>query len=75
MFSRPQGPDTVAAWSGALGKGLKAGESNPSFLHLNLNHTNMVAVSGLLGDIGWEMVGMSTLTGGHAYLVFKREIA
>jgi hypothetical protein len=73
-FSRPQGGALVRELSQALGRGLKAEQSNPSFLHLNLNHTNMVLVSGVLGERGWELVGMSTLTGGHAYLMFKRQV-
>lgn len=73
-FSHPQPSTIVQEFSAALGKGLKAENSNPSFLHLNLNHTNTTRVSGLLGDRGWELVGFSTLTGGHMYSMFKRRL-
>ena len=73
-FSRPQQAGIVKEFSAALGRGLKAEQSNASFLHLNLNHTNTTVVSGLLGDRGWEICGFATLTGGHAYLMFKRAV-
>ncbi len=74
-FSQLQDPTIVQEFGAALGKGLKAERSNAGFLHLNLNHTNVVRVSGLLGERGWEMVGFSTLTGGHMYMMFRRHIA
>jgi hypothetical protein len=73
-FSHPQGPGLVKEMSAALGKGLKADDSNEVFLHINLNHTKTVWVSGALGARGWELVGYSTLTGGHEYWVFKKEL-
>ena len=73
-FSRPQPATVVQEFSTALGKGLKAEHSNAGFLHLNLNHTNTIVVSGLLGDREWEMVTHAVLTGGHEYLTFKRPV-
>ncbi len=73
-FSHPQPATIVQEFSTLLQRGLKEGNSNPSFLHLNLNHTNTTRVSGLLGERGWELVGFSTLTGGHAYAMFKRPL-
>jgi hypothetical protein len=49
--------------------------SNNMFLHLNLNHTTAVRVAGLLGERGWELATHSTLTGGHEYWTFKRELS
>jgi hypothetical protein len=72
-FSQPQRSSLVSEFSSALGRGLKAENSNTSFLHLNLNHTNTVAVAGLLGQDGWELVTHAVLTGGHEYLTFRRE--
>jgi hypothetical protein len=73
-FSHPQGAEFVKEASAALGRGLKANDSNDVFLHLNLNHTRTVWVSGFLGERGWELVGYSTLTGGHEYWVLKKEL-
>jgi hypothetical protein len=74
-FSHPQGPQLVPWFSEALQRGLKAERSNERFLHVNLNYTTAGRVCGLLGELGWEMVGFSTLTGGHAYWMFKRPLA
>jgi hypothetical protein len=73
-FSQAQGADFVREAAEALGKGVKANDSNEVFLHLNLNQTRTVWVSGFLGARGWELVGYSTLTGGHEYWVFKKEV-
>ncbi len=68
-------PDTIVQeFSLALGRGLKAERSNPRFLHVNMSHTNIVTVSGLLGERGWELAGYSTLSGGHEYAMFKRQL-
>lgn len=75
MFSRPQDASIVPWFSTALGRGLKAEKSTPSFLHVNLNHTNTTVVAGLLGQLGWELVSHAVLTGGHEYWVFKRQLA
>jgi len=74
-FSHPQGEDLVKEWSGQLTRGLKAENSNRSFLHLNFSHVTRLRVCGMLGDRGWELAGFSTLTGGHAYWMFKRQLA
>ena len=74
QFSQQQDPDIVSRYSTALGRGLKAEMSNRGFLHLNLNHTNVVVVSGLLGAEGWELVTHAALTGGHEYITFRREL-
>jgi hypothetical protein len=74
VFSHGQGTTIVQEFSEALGKGLKAEHSGPAFLHLNLNHTNTTRVAGLLGERGWDLVAHATLTGGHEYWTFKREI-
>lgn len=73
-FSHPQEADIVAQFSQALGRGLKAERSNPSWLHVNLNNTDMTHIAGLLGERGWKMVGFSTLTGGHSYMMFEKEL-
>jgi hypothetical protein len=73
-FSHPQRETIVQDFSTALGRGLKADQSNTGFLHLNLNHTNVVRVAGLLGEQGWDLATHSTLTGGHEYWTFKREL-
>ena len=73
-FSHPQPATIVQELSAQLGKGLKAERSNPSWLHVNLNHATTVRVCGLLGERGWKLVGFSTLTGGHEYWMFSREL-
>ena len=73
-FSQTQSAEIVQWFSQSLGKGLKAERSNAAFLHLNLNHTTTVFVAGHLGMLGWELVGHSTLTGGHEYWTFKRQL-
>ena len=73
-FSHPQPSSMVKEFSAVLGRGLKAENSNVIWLHINMNHTNMARVCGLLGERGWEMVGFSTLTGGHAYMMFRRQL-
>lgn len=72
-FSHPQRGSLVNDYKALLQRGLKEGQSNNRFLHLNLSHTNTITVAGMLGDEGWEMVSQAALTGGHEYLVFKRE--
>lgn len=74
-FSHPQEPTIVQEFSVALGRGLKAENSNLSWLHVNMGHTNMARIAGLLGERGWRNVGFSTLTGGHAYMLFEKELA
>jgi hypothetical protein len=74
-FSQPQSADIVQWFSQSLGRGLKAERSDPAFLHLNLNHTTTVHVAGLLGILGWELVSHATLTGGHEYWTFKRQLS
>lgn len=74
MFSHSQSPTMVQEFSQMLGRGLKAQNSNQFWLHLNMTHVNQVAVCGRLGERGWELVGFATLTGGHAYWMFKREL-
>jgi hypothetical protein len=71
-FSHPQPAGMVQEFSGALGRGMKAERSNPSWLHVNLSHTTPVRVCGLLGERGWQLTGFTTLTGGHAYWMFSR---
>src|SRR5689334_21872245 len=71
LFSRAQRPTLVADYSKRLARGLKAEFSNPGFLHLNMGHTNVVVVAGLLGEEGCELVSHAVLTGGHQYLTFK----
>jgi hypothetical protein len=73
-FSHAQPETIVQEFSTALGRGLKAEQSSNGFLHLNLNHTTSVRVAGLLGERGWELATHSTLSGGHEYWTFKREI-
>jgi hypothetical protein len=73
IFSHPQRRLIVDEFKGFLAKGLKAENSTNRWLHLNLGHTNVVFVAGLLGNEGWELVSHSTLTGGHEYFMFKRE--
>lgn len=73
-FSDPQRETLVDDFKGWLAKGLKAENSNNRWLHVNLTHTNVVHIAGLLGHEGWELVSHSTLTGGHEYFVFKREL-
>ena len=72
-FTHSQDDDIVQRFSKALGKGLKAENSKSWFLHLNMGHTTSIAVSGLLGNEGWELVSHAVLTGGHEYWTFKRE--
>lgn len=72
-FSHSQSATLVPEASADLGRGLKPEQSSPAFLHLNLNHTTPIQVSGMLGDHGWELAGYSTLTGGHEYWIFKKE--
>src|SRR5574338_487247 len=74
QFSHQQGATMVDEASKYLGRGLKAKFSNASFLHLNLNRTSAVIVAGMLGGWGWELVTHSTLTGGHEYWTFRREL-
>jgi hypothetical protein len=74
LFSRPQHEGIIQEFSAALGRGLKAEHSRTNFLHVNLNHTTAVAVAGLLGSHGWELVSHATLTGGHEYWTFKRPL-
>ena len=74
QFSHTQSATLVQEVSKALGRGLKAERSGPGFLHLNLSHTNTVAVAGLLGMRGWELVSHAVLTGGHEYWTFKRSV-
>lgn len=74
-FSHTQSPTIVEEFSKALGRGLKAEKSNPNFLHLNLGNTTPVRVAGVLGERGWELAAHSSLTGGHEYWTFKKEIA
>ena len=73
FFSHPQHPSTLQYAMQWLGPGLKPESSSPMFLHLNRNHIAIPEVMGMLGDMGWELVGMSTHPGGHAYYTFKRE--
>jgi hypothetical protein len=73
-FSHPQRPSLVDDYKAILQRGLKAENSNNRFLHLNLGHTSTITVAGLLGNEGWELVGQAALTGGHEYLMFKREL-
>ncbi len=73
-FSYPQHDNIVKEFSAALGRGLKAEHSNPSFLHLNLGNTTTTFVAGVLGAQGWELVTHSVLTGGHEYFAFKRQL-
>jgi hypothetical protein len=72
LFSHIQGTNLVEEFSSVLGRGLKAENSNPSYLHLNLNYTSSVIVAGLLGMRGWELVSHAVLTGGHEYWTFKQ---
>jgi hypothetical protein len=74
QFSHPQGPQLVPWFSEALKRALKAERSTERLLVLNLNYAAQVHVCGLLGERGWEMVGFSTLTGGHAYWMFKKPL-
>jgi hypothetical protein len=74
QFSHAQRPTLVADFKAILDRGLKAENSNVAFLHLNMRHTNVIRVSGLLGNEGWELVSYATLTKGHEYFVFKREL-
>lgn len=74
-FSNPQRQTIVDDYKGWLQLGLKEKESSNQFLHVNLRHTNVIRICGLLGHDGWELVSHSTLTGGHEYFMFKRQIA
>ena len=73
-FSHPQRATLVDDFKGMLAKGLKAENSNNRWLHVNLGHVGVVHIAGLLGPEGWELVSHSTLTGGHEYFMFKREL-
>jgi hypothetical protein len=72
-FSHRQREGLVSEFSGRLGKGLKAENSNNGYLHINLNHAQPVSVAGILGNEEWELVSHAVLTGGHEYWTFKRE--
>ena len=73
QFSHPQRPSIVDDWKRLLDRGLKEHQSNNRWLHVNLNHTNVMAISGILGDEGWELVTYATMSGGHEFFVFQRE--
>jgi hypothetical protein len=73
-FSHAQPATIVQEFAAALGRGLKAENSNAGWLHLNLNHTTMIRVAGLLGERGWHMTGFSMLLGGHAFMTFEKEL-
>lgn len=73
-FSHVQRASIVADYKKALDRGLKENQSNNAMLHLNLGHTSTIQVCGLLGHEGWELVSHATLTGGHEYFMFKRQI-
>ena len=74
QFSHSQPAAIVAEFSAALGRGLKAEQSKPHYLHPNLNHTTSVRVAGELGARGWELVSHAVLTGGHEYWTFKKPL-
>jgi hypothetical protein len=73
-FSHSQASSIVSEFSDRLGRGMRAERSDPTWLNVNMNHTNMARIAGLLGERGWQMVGFSTLTGGHAYMMFTRQL-
>jgi hypothetical protein len=74
-FSHGQKATIVQDAASFFGRGLKAEHSNNLWLHINLNNTKTTNVCGFLGDRGWELAGYSTLTGGHEYFIFKRQLS
>ena len=74
IFSRPQDASVLREFSARLQRGVKAEQSYPQWIHLNLNHTNVVYAAGILGELGWDLVSHACLTGGHEYFMFKRPL-
>jgi len=73
-FSHPQGAALVAEFAQALGTRLTAESSDERWLHLDLDHAQVVIVLGLLGERGWQLCGLAALTGGHGYWMLRRPL-
>lgn len=75
-FTRDQGPNLVPLARTALGRGLEERDSTSTYLHVNMKHTTEIAVMGVLGGWGWEVVaGTPTATNrSDRVWVFKREV-
>lgn len=76
-FTHDQGPQLVERAKAILQRGLHERDSNGRYLHLNMRNTHAIAVIGMLGEWGWELVA-GTLTasdGSDRVWAFKRPIA
>jgi hypothetical protein len=60
FFSHAQGPTLVNELSAILGPALFTQQSSEWVLSLDRAKINLPYLSGLLGDRGWEMVGVET---------------
>ena len=59
FFSHPQGPGLLAELGAVIGPSLLVAGSSEWVLSLNKATLNVPYFCGLLGDRGWEMVGVS----------------
>ncbi len=59
FFSHPQGPGLLAELASVIGPSLIAPSSSEWVLSLNKATLNVPYFCGLLGDRGWELVGVS----------------
>ena len=60
FFSHPQGPVLIPELLAVIGPSLLMAESSEWVLSLNKHTLNVPYFCGLLGDRGWELVGVST---------------
>jgi hypothetical protein len=81
FFSHPQGPNLIPELIGVIGPSLAPAQSSEWVLSLNKQTLNVPYFCGLLGDRGWELVGVSSLLQGGAMgpvvqttMYFKRPV-
>ncbi len=78
FFSHAQGPALLQELAQVLGPALIAPQSSEWVLSLNKATLNVPYFCGLLGDRGWELVGVTTLPGmgvPSTTMYFKKEIS
>ncbi len=63
FFSHAQGPNLMQELASVLGPSLIVPQSSEWVLSLNKQTLNVPYFCGLLGDRGWELVGVTTMPG------------
>ena len=81
FFSHPQGPGLIPELMSVIGPSLIPAQSSEWVLSLNKATLNVPYFCGLLGDRGWELVGVSSLLQGgqmgpvvQTTMYFKRPV-